>query len=117
MTENSKQYYQAADILVSSSLAEGLPNTVLEAIACGMPCILSDIEPHKEIIEGEGVGVIFERRSIEQLRKCIINSLDWNLYEMTKKARLLAEDHFSANSLAERYMKIYQKGLDGKKST
>lgn len=115
VTGNSKQYYQAADILVSSSLAEGLPNTVLEAIACGLPCILSDIEPHKEIIENEGVGEIFERKSKEQLVRCISDSFGWDMQEMSKKARLLAENHFSAKSLAERYLTIYKKAINEKK--
>jgi glycosyltransferase involved in cell wall biosynthesis len=42
---------QAADFLVSASRSEGLPNGVLEAIACGLPCALSDIGPHRELLE------------------------------------------------------------------
>ncbi len=44
-------YYQAADVFISASSSEGLPNTVLEAGMCGIFCILSNIPQHTEIFE------------------------------------------------------------------
>lgn len=38
-----------SDIMISASLAEGLPNSVLEGLACGLPILFSDITPHQEI--------------------------------------------------------------------
>ncbi len=38
-----------SDVFISSSLSEGLPNSVLEALSVGIPCILSDIGPHLEL--------------------------------------------------------------------
>lgn len=43
---------QAADYYVSSSTLEGLPVSVLEAMYCELPCVLSDIPQHKEAADG-----------------------------------------------------------------
>lgn len=42
-----------ADVLVSTSHGEGLPVAVIEAMAAGCPVILSDIPPHRELVDGE----------------------------------------------------------------
>lgn len=43
------QQLQGADCYISSSTLEGLPVSVLEAMYCGLPCILSDIPQHREV--------------------------------------------------------------------
>jgi len=48
---NVNDYLSVSDCFVSSSLAEGLPYTVIEAMGTGLPVILSDIGSHKEILE------------------------------------------------------------------
>ena len=49
--EDVLPYLQVADFLVSASRSEGLPTAVLEALSCGLPAVLSDIEPHREILK------------------------------------------------------------------
>ena len=44
--------------MINLSASEGLPNAVLEGLSAGCICLLSDIEPHKEIGESIGAGVI-----------------------------------------------------------
>jgi len=47
--EHIAKFYNKADCLISLSLSEGMPNTVLESISWGVPCILSPIYAHKEL--------------------------------------------------------------------
>lgn len=46
---NIQNYLEECDCFISLSLSEGFPNAVLEALAVGLPCILSDIDAHAEI--------------------------------------------------------------------
>lgn len=109
MVLNAKDYLQASDVLVSSSLAEGLPNTVLEAISCGLPCILSDIGPHKEILTDGKMGELFDKNSAGELAQRIKEALSWNMKEKSQFVRAIAEERFSINTLAKNYLTIYQK--------
>jgi glycosyltransferase involved in cell wall biosynthesis len=43
------RWVKSANVVVSSSLAEGNPNMVLETMACGIPLVLSDIPPHRTL--------------------------------------------------------------------
>jgi glycosyltransferase involved in cell wall biosynthesis len=44
--------YARSDLFVSASHGEGLPIAVLEAMAAGLPVVLSDIAPHREVVDG-----------------------------------------------------------------
>lgn len=60
-------YYAASDCYVSASYREGFPNTVLEAGAMGIPCIVTDINGSREIITDGYNGLIVPPRDSEAL--------------------------------------------------
>jgi len=106
-TSEPIKYLRASDILISCSLAEGLPNTVLEAISCGLPCILSNIGPHKEIIDNNSAGELFTIKDTSALKEIVIEAMNW---DNTKgyTARQLALNEFGISTLAKRYYEIYE---------
>lgn len=55
--------YSAADALVLMSRREGLPNVVLESIACGTPVIATDVGGIREVIDQPGLGELVNERS------------------------------------------------------
>lgn len=58
-TSNIEQYYRAADLCVSSSRSEGLPFNVMEAMACGLPAVLSDVNGHEDLVRSGENGLLF----------------------------------------------------------
>ena len=63
--ENMRELYAACDVCVSVSLIEGIPFNVLEAMACGLPVIASDIKGHRELVKS---GMLFEKDDAESLK-------------------------------------------------
>ncbi len=61
------------DLLLHASLMEGMPNVVLEALSLGVPCVVSDIPGHREIIQHGINGYIFPVSSVDTLADLLID--------------------------------------------
>lgn len=112
--KNVRAYLLKADYFLSASKSEGLPNTVLEALAAGLPCLLSDIEPHAEIaLEDQSCISLFNLASgVESLlaKMFEIN----NIFKPGSKASAvkLALENFSAATMSSKYQSFYLKALE-----
>lgn len=69
------QVYQSADIFIFPSLQEGLPAALMEAMAAGLPCIVSDIRGNRELIEDGVGGRLFFPSDVHQIKTCILELL------------------------------------------
>ena len=89
-------YYAASDCFVFPSYREGFPNTVMEAGAMDLPCIVTDINGSREIIlDGEN-GVIIPSKNVDALYKAMEHMLmDKNYYNRyVKNARPMIASRF-----------------------
>ena len=103
---NVYDYLCASDVYISSSKSEGMPLGVLEALACGLPVILSDIPQHCEIVEINGeIGCTYKSGDITS---CIerINYVSEN-YEKYREVRDIAAKYFDAKTMSANYQKEY----------
>lgn len=66
-TNDLLAYYAASDCFVFPSYREGFPNTVLEAGAMGLPCIVTDINGSREIIVNNKNGMIIPSKNVDAL--------------------------------------------------
>lgn len=102
-------YLSASDFYISSSLAEGMPNAALEALASGIPVVLSDIPPHRELVGmAEKIGALFDLSSFHSLQKAISCTVD--LDSSSKQAISgVVETSLSAKAMAGKYNDLYTK--------
>ena len=106
-------YYAAADCFVLPSYREGFPNTVLEAGAMGLPCIVTDINGSREIIvEGEN-GVIVPPRNVDALFQAMLEMVrnKPNRDYMAGKARNMIESRFEQSFVQKCLMEFYDEIL------
>jgi len=68
---NVADYLQTADVFIFPSRREGLPNSLLEAMACGLICIVSDIGGNRDLISSGQTGLLIPVENIELWSKQI----------------------------------------------
>ncbi len=109
-TDLVSEYLSLSDVFISSSESEGLPNGVIEAIASGLPVILSDIPQHKEIVDNvKNSGILYKLGNVEELSKIISNE-DFNQY----KGEII-DSPFTMKNMSKKYCEYYDLMMKVKK--
>ena len=108
---NVSEYLGAADLFVSTALSEGLPNTVLEAMASGLPCLLSDIPPHRAL-NGDD-GQYFACGDVAALAEMVGAQDQRQLADLGHLSRHIVEQKFSAKTMTLAYQEKYIQILGG----
>lgn len=107
-SEQMADIYNVSDVFVTPSLQENLPNTIMESMACGTPCVGFNVGGIPEMIDHKQNGYIAKYKDAEDLA----NGLIWVL-EMTDSAALSAnarkkvEDNYSEAVVVKKYLEIY----------
>lgn len=66
----------AADVFVLATSNEGWANVFLEAMACGLPVVTTDVGGNKEVVSGDRLGIVVPFGDSEALRQAIASSLE-----------------------------------------
>lgn len=104
--------YQAADIFVLPSLSENLPNTIMEAMACGVPCVAFKVGGIPEEIDHQRNGYVAAYRDAEDLARGISWILTEADYEsLSQNAVEKVVRNYSLQSVAMRYLEVYQQAM------
>ena len=100
--------YHASDVFVLPSLSENLPNTIMEAMACGVPCVGFKVGGIPEEIDHRRNGYVAEYRSAEDLARgirWILAEADYE--ELSKNAVQKVVQNYSQQSVALKYLDVY----------
>ena len=111
--------YSASDVFVAPSLADNLPNTVLESIACGTPVIAFSVGGIPEMVRPGITGYLANPADSAGLRSAMVALLsdDDKRLEMSAHCRQVALADYDLQIQARRYLKIYEEMLNGNRST
>ncbi len=91
------QVYAAFDVFVMSSLREGLPNSILEAMALGVPVVTTDVAGAKELVVHNETGFVVDQKDFRHLSSSILKILDHDTVRlgMGQAGRHRVETEFS----------------------
>jgi glycosyltransferase involved in cell wall biosynthesis len=105
-------YLAASDIFVYPSPWEGSPNAVMEAMAAGLPVVVSDIPAHREIVEHGKTGFLAaDPESMARFADALVRDPSLRA-EIGSRARALVFDRFSVEASARAHLEFYRSILE-----
>lgn len=107
-TDNPDISLSALDVYLTASLYEGLPYTLLESLALGLPIVASNVEGNKDCVCENINGYLFESKNysqaVEKLKKMLDNKVR---KQMGKESFKIYQERFSVSKMIENYEKLY----------
>jgi glycosyltransferase involved in cell wall biosynthesis len=106
--------YAAADVFIAPSLQDNLPNTVLESLSCGTPCVAFKIGGFPDIIDHQINGYLSRPYEIEDLAQGIVWILENSDRHQTlsDNARTTIMQNFTLEHQAMRYLKLFNELIE-----
>ena len=106
------ELYQASNLFIFPSRNEGFPNVVLEAMACGLPVIVSKLPGIEKVINNNETGVILQNNDAESISLAVqrlIGEPKYNAIIGSRASNFIQQNHsFTAwqNQLSNVYVKV-----------
>lgn len=99
----------ALDVLASSSYGEGFPNVLGEAMACGVPCVVTDVGDSIDIVGDTGRGVApHDMQGLANALEELLTLPPGERTAMGQRARERVATHFEIGKVVQRYQEFYQ---------
>ncbi|MBB5018884.1 sugar transferase (PEP-CTERM/EpsH1 system associated) [Chitinivorax tropicus] len=106
---------RAFDVFALPSLAEGISNTILEAMSCGLPVVATDVGGNAELIEHGHTGLLVPKADpaalAEALNRYVVDASLRRAHGLAGRLRI--EREFSLTRMVEKYSDIYRRALQG----
>ncbi|MFX0211906.1 MAG: GT4 family glycosyltransferase PelF [Candidatus Hodarchaeota archaeon] len=104
-TKEPQEWYQQFDLFTLSSISEGMPLSLLEAMATGIPTVVSDVGGNRETTRG--LGTIVPAQRPDKLARGIQRTLRLNKQKKGLQSRQLVQKIFSESQLIQNYVDLY----------
>lgn len=102
-------YLKASDYYISTAYSEGLPTSVMEAMGCGLPVILSKIKPHEELVSSiNNWNYLFPINDYKKLSENLENILKDDYSELSSNCRSVIFNKINSNIMSSNYQSLYE---------
>ncbi len=102
------KFLTAADVFVSSSESEGMPNAVLEALACKLPVLLSDIPQHLEVFANvPNCGCSYKLGNADELATLIARMDADSIATLRAETLNIIDSDFAMSNMGKKYRDYY----------
>ena len=105
--EEVVNYMCAADALIMTSLSEGSPNVIKEAMACNCPIVVTDVGDVKDRLDGVEGCYVAKTYEPSELAKLLQNALQFG--KRTEGRKALCDQCLTTEMVAERIIEVYNK--------
>ena len=104
-------HYRRADVFVTATTWEGMPNTVLEAMACGLPIVGTQASGLHELVHDGLNGYLVPTKDPKALAQALARVMGdgYERRRMGRESRKLAEREFAWEYIAEQYVRVYER--------
>lgn len=110
--DNIQDFYRASDYFILASKSEGMPNVILEAMACGLPCLSTPVSGTEVLISTGKNGYLFGFDNAEQFFASYLNILSLDYASASRECVALISSSFSFQAVAQAYINIYSQLLN-----
>jgi glycosyltransferase involved in cell wall biosynthesis len=108
--DNLPEYLNTLTLFVLPSFTEGLPNTMLEAMACGTPVLATSVGSIPDVITDGHSGFIMTGNTPESIAKSVLRALDHPaLEQIAQNGQSLVENEFTFDKAVRRYRNVLNK--------
>jgi glycosyltransferase involved in cell wall biosynthesis len=109
-----KPYLHAAELFALPSLAEGISNSLLEAMSCGLACIATSVGGSPEVLEGGKVGMLVAPQNVEELTAALVclGQSEEKRMRLGVLARQRVLEKYDFQVVGEKYFGLYNRLLE-----
>jgi L-malate glycosyltransferase len=113
--DSPAEYLRAADVFVLPSVAEGMSNSLLEAMATALPCVVSGIGGNTDLIADRQSGRLVMAAAPDEWARTLIELIEnpSDARIMGAAARHQIEQHYALDVVVDRYIELYRKLIAG----
>ncbi len=114
MRKDVPSVLKAADVFVQPSIYEGMSNTLVEAMACGVPVVATDVGGNADVVGRDGEGILVPSDDVEALGS-VLERLRANPGERRRlgaAGRERVTERFALDRMVERYTSLYEEVVE-----